>query len=89
MLSVRLNDLSKYRTQLMGVSAIMIIVCHAPGSGVVMPSWLGSFLTLGSFGNDVFLFLSGMGCWSIFFSLYQQIISQTCTLVQLVGYRYL
>lgn len=47
----------------MGVAAIMIIICHAPGSRVLMPHWLGKIFLMGNYGVDVFLFLSGLGCY--------------------------
>ena len=57
-----LNNLSHYRTHLMGVAALMIIICHAPASGVLMPWWLRRIFGFGNFGVDIFLFLSGLGC---------------------------
>lgn len=59
----QLNDLSQYRKELMGLATIMIIVCHAPGSGVLMPPAIGRLLNEGHLGVDIFLFLSGIGCW--------------------------
>lgn len=58
-----LSSLSTYRTQLMGIATLMIIVCHAPASGVLMPSVLAKILDLGNLGVDIFLFLSGLGCY--------------------------
>lgn len=55
--------ISRYRIQLMGLAAIMIIACHAPKHGVEMPPILASTLVLGNLGVDLFLFLSGMGLW--------------------------
>jgi len=45
----------------MGVSTLMIIACHAPASGVVMPRILSFALNLGNYGVDLFLLLSGLG----------------------------
>ena len=56
-----IKDISTYRTQLMGVSTLMIIACHAPASGVVMPRILSFALNLGNYGVDLFLLLSGLG----------------------------
>lgn len=42
---------------------MMIIACHAPASGVKMPYILAKILELGNFGVDIFLFLSGLGCY--------------------------
>lgn len=58
-----LNLLSKWRTELMGISAIMILICHAPGNGIEMPTFMKYALVQGQIGVDVFLFLSGMGLW--------------------------
>ena len=55
--------LSKYRSQLMGLATLMIIACHAPASGVALPGILTRILELGNFGVDMFLFLSGLGCY--------------------------
>ena len=58
-----LNLLSQYRTPLMGLAALMIVVCHAPSYGVEMPRLIASLLGRGGLGVDIFLFLSGIGCW--------------------------
>lgn len=60
---VDLNLLSKHRTPLMGIAALMIILCHANGYGVAVPHAVRSLLTLGNMGVDIFLFLSGIGCF--------------------------
>lgn len=60
---MNLNSISKHRTALMGIATLMIIVCHAPASGVVLPKVLSKILELGNFGVDIFLFLSGCGCY--------------------------
>lgn len=57
------QDISKYRSSLMGIATLMIIMCHAPASKVLMPSALGRILTVGNYGVDIFLFLSGLGCY--------------------------
>jgi hypothetical protein len=61
-----LQDLSKYRTELMGVAAISIIFCHAIAAKVLMPNILIRVLNYGNLGVDLFLFLSGIG---MFYSL--------------------
>lgn len=68
-----LSLLSRYRTALMGLAAIMIIACHAPASGVLMPKLAHTALSIGNFGVDVFLLLSGIGCW---FSLNKDVPSK-------------
>ena len=60
--------LSKYRTQLMGIAAIFIIICHAPAYGVELPHYVRMIFVWGNIGVDIFLFLSGLGC---FYSLSQ------------------
>ncbi len=47
----------------MGVAALMIILCHAPAYGVDIQGIPRKLLVFGNIGVDVFLFLSGMGCW--------------------------
>ena len=58
-----LGLLSKYRTELMGVATILIILCHMPAHGVVMPSFLKAVIVHGGTGCDMFLFLSGLGMY--------------------------
>lgn len=56
--------ISKYRTQLMGIAAFGIIIGHFVGFGCYVPnSILRTLLIHGSLGVDIFLFLSGLGCW--------------------------
>lgn len=58
-----LQEISNHRTALMGIATLMIIVCHAPASGVEMPIYLRKIFGLGNYGVDIFLFLSGIGCY--------------------------
>lgn len=58
-----LGNLSTYRTQIMGIAAIMIVLCHAPYYGVEMPSMLRAVIGSGGLGVDIFLFVSGLGCY--------------------------
>lgn len=60
---MNLGSLSSYRSELMGIATMLIIVCHAPTYGVEMPVWLSRILSSGGFGVDMFLFLSGMGMY--------------------------
>ena len=62
-LIIDLSKVSLYRTQLMGIAAILIVLCHASLYGVQMCSVLSTILNIGNIGVDVFLFLSGMGCY--------------------------
>lgn len=61
-----LSLLSTYRKELMGVSAIAVILCHANGRGVLLPPILQHVFDFGNLGVDVFLLLSGIG---MYFSL--------------------
>lgn len=65
-LQLDLGLLSQYRTPLMGLAALMIILCHAPDYGVVIPMFIDDILRRGGLGVDIFLFLSGFGCWFSF-----------------------
>lgn len=58
----QLRKISKYRTELMGMSAILILVCHSVAY-IEMPRILQYVLSFGNIGVDLFLFLSGMGMW--------------------------
>lgn len=59
--SMELHFFSKYRSELMGIATILIIVCHAPAFHVAMPPVVAHVISLGGVGVDLFLFLSGMG----------------------------
>lgn len=64
--SINMGWLSEYRTEIMGVSAIGIILCHANLAHVAVPSIVKTVLGMGNFCVDVFLFLSGLGiCFSL------------------------
>ena len=67
MLTFHLQDISKYRTQLMGVATLLVILGHSAGNGVVMPGWMESLCGLASVGVDIFLLVSGFGLWFFFF----------------------
>ena len=64
--AAQLQLLSKYRTELMGVGAICILLCHSVGRDVLMPGFLSQILSYGNIGVDIFLLSSGMG---MFYSL--------------------
>lgn len=63
MSNFELDAISKYRMELMGVSTIFILICHAAGNNVFMPKWLMYMVAQGAIGVDLFLFLSGMGLY--------------------------
>lgn len=56
----------KYRTELMGIAAIGIILCHANATGVMLPSIIRKIFSFGTECVDLFLMLSGIG---IYYSL--------------------
>ena len=57
-----LSYLSKYRTELMGVSTLLILLCHSIAY-IKMPVVLHYAISFSNIGVDFFLFLSGMGLW--------------------------
>ena len=59
---MHLGGLSRYRTELMGLSAVLILVCHVYAY-VELPGVMRYMLSLCNIGVDLFLFLSGMGIW--------------------------
>lgn len=62
-----LKQISKYRSELMGLAAIAILLCHAPANIPSLNSIARSMLSaLGIYGNPTFFFLSGVG---LYFSL--------------------
>ena len=63
MVNFNLKYLSDYRTSLMGIAAIMIILCHATDYGVCLPNAMAKILMEGGLGVDIFLLLSGIGCY--------------------------
>ena len=63
MFQFNVNDISKYRTQLMGIATLLVIFGHSVGNGVVMPRWMESLCGLASVGVDIFLLVSGLGLW--------------------------
>lgn len=61
-----LSLFSTYRKELMGISAIAIILCHASGRGVILPVVLVNIFSYGNLGVDIFLLLSGIGMYFSF-----------------------
>ena len=55
--------ISKYRTELMGVATIMILLCHAKPNGVILPDSILFLMGLGQYGVNIFFFLSGFGIY--------------------------
>lgn len=54
---------SKYRSALMGIATIGILMCHAPANGVCLPFNLNAILGLGQMGVMIFFFVSGIGLY--------------------------
>lgn len=48
MFQFNVNDISKYRTQLMGIATLLVIFGHSVGNGVVMPRWMESLCGIAS-----------------------------------------
>lgn len=64
-MQLKFSDISKYRSKLMGIATIGILICHAVGNHVALGP-LSSLFVLGQFGNALFFMLSGFG---LFYSL--------------------
>ena len=62
-ISYNLGWVSKYRSALMGMATIGILMCHAPANGVNLPFHLNSVLGLGQMGVMIFFFVSGLGLY--------------------------
>lgn len=62
--TICLHRISEYRQELMGISAIGIILCHMPFYCTELPGIVKSLFLLGDYGVDMFLFLSGLGIWT-------------------------
>ena len=64
-MSIDLSLVSKYRTQLMGVAAIFIILCHTSFyfGGKVQTLYSIYVNQMMQCGVDIFLLLSGLGCY--------------------------
>lgn len=59
-----LSLISVYRTQIMGLAAFSILIGHAVGYGCNFDGGIIKWLLSQGFrGVDIFLFLSGMGCY--------------------------
>ena len=53
--------ISKFRSELMGLATIGILMCHAHPNGVNLPFPLDNIFGLGQMGVMLFFFLSGIG----------------------------
>lgn len=64
-MSQQFSLISKYRSSIMGVAALMIVAFHLHVLGM-LPDWTKYLLRFSFVGVDMFLFLSGLGlCYSI------------------------
>lgn len=54
---------SKYRTQIMGLAAIMIILCHIRGLDYSQVPYMEKIIWIGNYGVELFLFVSGLGMY--------------------------
>lgn len=66
--SFNLNEISKYRPHLFGIAIIMVVFHHLTykyDSGLVGKAYMFLRVT-GAMGVDIFLFLSGLGCYYSF-----------------------
>lgn len=77
-----LSLLSRHRTSLMGVAAMLIVFCHASGFVPDASPVLKKLMEFGNLGVDIFLLLSGIG---LFYSL----TSRTKNIFAWYGHRYL
>lgn len=66
MISFNLNLFSKYKSALMGIATILILLTHAPAYDIVLPYNLNVLLSAAQIGVLFFFFLSGLG---IYYSL--------------------
>ncbi len=62
-MSLNLELISKYRSALMGIATIGILMCHAQSNGVNLPFHLNSILGLGQMGVMIFFLVSGIGLY--------------------------
>lgn len=64
-MKINWNIVSRYRNELFGIAAILVMVTHV--SGYTVPEGIGGIIykicQQGSMGVDIFLFLSGMGLY--------------------------
>jgi len=58
----------------MGVATVMILICHAEASNVMMPELLAKVFSFCNIGVDIFLLLSGLGAY---YSMAKSTMSQT------------
>lgn len=79
---LNLSVYSKYRTQIMGISALMIIICHVQGIDFSHFPIVAKLIWFGNYGVEFFLFVSGFG-------MYYSIDSMENGLIQWYKKRYI
>lgn len=62
-MAIDLYVISKNRTFLMGIAALLIIICHFSTYCSSLPYYVHRILGYGNLGVDIFLFLSGVGAY--------------------------
>lgn len=80
-MNLALSVYSKYRTQIMGFAAIMIILCHIRGINYSNFPFLEKLLWFGNYGVELFLFVSGIG-------MYHSLSKENISLIQWYNRRY-
>lgn len=80
-MNLNLSVYSKYRTQIMGLAAIMIILCHIRGIEYSNFPFLEKLLWFGNYGVEIFLFVSGIG-------MYYSLTKENISLIQWYKRRY-
>lgn len=63
MITFNLSLISKYRTPLMGIATICILLTHAPAYDIILPFHMNAVLTAAAIGVMVFFFVSGIGLY--------------------------
>ena len=84
--SFDLGLLSKYRTHLMGISAVFVLICHSNVYDVAFPAFVRKIFRFGNVGVDIFFLLSGIGCY---YSISRLAHHTMLGYGKWIGYRYL
>ena len=58
---MKMYDLSRFRTQIMGAATIGVILCHAVLWDDELPLLFAKVLSFGNFGVDIFCWFPGWG----------------------------
>lgn len=60
-MEIKLNIISKHKKEIMGVATLLVMLVHIWYD--TMPYWLDTIRTICQVGVDIFLLLSGLGCY--------------------------